>query len=86
MLDDTVGPALFASTDGACYAPTISLTTNFVSPAKPGKFVGHGRVVSLGRTIVFLAGELFDESGQLVATATATARVMSGDKATARKG
>lgn len=78
MLDDTIGPALFAATDGHVYAPTISLTTNFIAPARPGAFTGRGRVVSAGKTIVFLAGELFDAQGVLVATATATARAMPG--------
>lgn len=80
MLDDTLGPALFASTDGQVFAPTISLTTNFIAPARPGTFTGKGRVVSRGRTIVFLAGELYDAAGTLVASATATARAMPADK------
>lgn len=83
MLDDTLGPALFASTDGQVYAPTISLTTNFVAPALPGAFTGTGRVVSRGKTIVFLSGELHDAGGNLVATATATARAMPGPMAKA---
>jgi len=76
MLDDTLGPALFASTDGRIFAPTISLTTNFVSAARPGRFTGRGRVVALGKTIAHLAGELYDGEGRLIATATATARAM----------
>jgi len=44
-------------------------------PAHPGPLIGHGRVVKRGREICFLAGELTDESGQLIATATATARI-----------
>lgn len=83
MLDDTLGPALFASTDGQVYAPTISLTTNFIAPALPGDFTGTARVVNRGRTIVFLSGELHDARGQLVATATATARAMPGPMAKA---
>lgn len=85
MLDDTLGPALFASTDGQVFAPTISLTTNFIAPAKPGAFTGKGRVVNRGKTIVFLAGELYDGAGTLVATATATARAMSAPGISATK-
>lgn len=80
MLDDTVGPALFCSTDGAFYAPTIELHVSFIRPAKLGSFVGKGRVLSLGKTIVFLDGELFDAGGELVARATASGRVISGSK------
>ena len=81
MLDDTKGPAVFAMGKGAIFAPTIDLNVSFLTPAKPGAFVGKGRVVSLGQTIAFLEGELFDGSGVLVARATATARVMEAAKA-----
>src|SRR3954469_23977034 len=76
MLDDTMGPVLFAISDGAVYAPTIDLNVSFIREARPGRFTGRGRVVNQGRTIAFLEGELFDEEGQLVARGTATARVM----------
>lgn len=49
--------------------------------ARAGRFVGKGRVVSLGKTIAFTEAELFDEDGDLVARATFTNRVMRGDKA-----
>jgi len=81
MLDDTQGPALFAMTQGAVYAPTVGFTTSFIKPARPGRFVGKGRVVSVGKTIVFTEAELFDEAGELVARATFTNRAMTVDAA-----
>ena len=78
MLDDTQGPALFAMTDGAVYAPTIGFNISFLKAARPGCFVGKGRVVSLGKTIAFTEAELFDEAGDLVARATFTSRAMKG--------
>ena len=36
MLDDTMGPAVFAMTQGRLYTTTISMTVNFLAPAKPG--------------------------------------------------
>lgn len=80
MLDDTQGPAVFAMTGGAVYAPTIDFTISFIKPARPGSFVGKGRVVSLGKTVAFTEAELFDEAGDLVARATFTARVMKADR------
>lgn len=80
MLDDTMGPAVFAMGKGAIFAPTLDLHVSFLRPARPGAFVGRGRVVSLGRSIAFLEGELFDEAGELVARSTATARVMDAAK------
>lgn len=76
MLDDTMGPAVFAMGKGEIFAPTLDLNVSFLKPARPGAFVGKGRVVSLGRTIAFLEGELYDGEGALIARSTATARVM----------
>lgn len=76
MLDDTMGPAVFAMGKGEIFAPTLDLHVSFIRPARPGLFVGKGRVVSLGKSIAFLEGELFDSEGLLVARSTATARVM----------
>lgn len=76
MLDDTLGPALVATLPKDHFAPTIELKVNFIRPAKPGRIVGTGRVVSKGGTIAFLAGELKTEQGELLATATATARIV----------
>jgi uncharacterized protein (TIGR00369 family) len=81
MLDDTQGPALFAMTGGQVYAPTIDFTVSFIKAARPGRFVGKGRVVNLGRTIAFTEAELFDESGDLVARGTFSARAMQTDRA-----
>lgn len=76
MLDDTLGPALVATLPANHFAPTIELKVNFIRPAKPGRLIGTGRVVARGGTIAFLAGELMNEHGELVATATATARIV----------
>jgi uncharacterized protein (TIGR00369 family) len=84
MLDDTQGPALFAMTNGEVYAPTIDFTVSFVKAARPGRFVGKGRVVNLGRTVVFTEAELFDEAGELVARATFSSRAMRGEVAGGR--
>jgi uncharacterized protein (TIGR00369 family) len=36
MLDDTMGPAVFVMTEGKLYTATITMTVNFLAPAKPG--------------------------------------------------
>jgi uncharacterized protein (TIGR00369 family) len=75
MLDDTMGPALVATLGPGQFAPTSDLHVQFLRPAKPGRFIGRGRVVRRGRDVAFLAGELADEAGELVAVATATAQI-----------
>ena len=77
MLDDTMGPALVSMHDGACMPATINLNVSFLRAVTPGRVIGKGRVVSQGKTIAFLEGELFDEDGNLLARATASARIMS---------
>jgi uncharacterized protein (TIGR00369 family) len=75
MLDDTLGPALVATLGPGQFAPTTDLHVQFLRPARPGRLTGRGRVVRRGRDVAFLAGELVDGSGQVVAVATATAQI-----------
>lgn len=76
MLDDTMGPALFTLLPADASAPTLELKVSFLRPAKAGALVGEGRVVHRTRSVAFLEGTLSTEDGDLVATATATARIM----------
>jgi uncharacterized protein (TIGR00369 family) len=73
MLDDTLGPALVATLDPGEFAPTTNLDVQFLRPARPGRLVGRGRIVRRASGVGFLAGELVDDAGEVVATATATA-------------
>jgi uncharacterized protein (TIGR00369 family) len=75
MLDDTLGPALVATLGPGEFAPTTDLHVQFLRPAKPGRLVGRGRIVRRGRDVGFLAGELLDGHGAVVAVATATAQI-----------
>src|SRR6516225_10943315 len=76
MLDDTMGPAVFVMTEGRLYTATISLTVNFLAPAKPGPIIGEAAVTQLGKTVAFMAGRLIAEDGALLATAVANARLV----------
>lgn len=75
MLDDTMGPAAAGLLDGAGFPQTLELKTSFIRPAYPGKLYAEASVRHRGRDILFLEGALFTADGELVATATATARV-----------
>jgi uncharacterized protein (TIGR00369 family) len=78
MLDETLGPALVATLPADQFAPTIELKVSFVHPANiGGALIGSGHVVARTKSIAFLAGELHDEAGQLIATASATARIVT---------
>jgi uncharacterized protein (TIGR00369 family) len=75
MLDDTLGPALVAGLNPGDFALTTDLHVQFLRPARPGRLLGRGRVVRRGRDVGFLAGELLDSEGAVVAVATATVQI-----------
>jgi molybdopterin converting factor subunit 1 len=76
MLDDTMGPAAVAQLGAGHFAPTLELKVSFLRPVGPGRLIGDGRVVHMGKSVAFLEGSLTDDDGNVVATATATARVV----------
>ena len=80
MLDDTMGPVVLVASEGRFYCVTIGMQVQFLAPARPGKFVGEGRAVQMGRNVAFLEASLCDGSGNLVATATSSARLMPIEK------
>jgi uncharacterized protein (TIGR00369 family) len=76
MLDDTLGPALATTLEPDQFAVTLDLNVSYLRPAAPGPVTGTGRVVHRGGSIAFLAGELRNAAGEVLATATATARII----------
>jgi uncharacterized protein (TIGR00369 family) len=76
MLDDTLGPALVATLPDGEFAVTLELKVSFLRPATPGRITGTGRVLHRGGSIAFLAGELRDDDGDVLATGSATARIV----------
>ena len=81
MLDDTMGPAVFVMTEGRLYTATVTMTVNFLAPARPGQLVGEASVTQLGKTIAFVEGRLMGEDGAVLATATTSARLVETAKA-----
>ncbi len=81
MLDDTMGPAVFIMTEGRLYTATITMTVNFLAPAKVGPIVGEADVTQIGKTIVFVAARLMAEDGVVLATSTTSARLIETAKA-----
>ncbi|WP_027577023.1 PaaI family thioesterase [Bradyrhizobium sp. WSM1743] len=76
MLDDTMGPAVLVMSEGRLYTTTISMTVNFLSPAKPGPIFGEATVTQLGKTIAFVEAKLMADDGMVLATATASERLL----------
>jgi uncharacterized protein (TIGR00369 family) len=80
MLDETMGPAVFVMTEGKLYTATITMTVNFLAPAKPGPIVAEATVTQLGKTIAFVEGKLMAEDGRVLATATTCLRLIEAAK------
>ena len=81
MLYDTVGPALLATLEPDQFQSTLALNVNFLRPVRPGRVVGKGRVVHREGDLAFLEASLIDAEGAVIATATATARVIALERA-----
>ena len=80
MLDETMGPAVFVMTEGKLYTATITMTVNFLAPAKPGPIVGEANVIQIGKSIAFVEGKLMAEDGRVLATATTSLRLIEAAK------
>ena len=73
FLDEVMGTALLADTDGELLPLNLDCNISFVRMVPLETITAKGRVVRLGRRIAFLEGELFDKNGNLLARATSTA-------------
>ncbi|SDE68711.1 uncharacterized domain 1-containing protein [Paracoccus isoporae] len=56
---------------------TVSLTVNFIAAARQGRVTATGRITGGGRSLKFAEADLRDETGRLIATGSATFKVLS---------
>ena len=83
VLDNALGATASLSVDETGRAPflTISMTTQFVAPARAGMEVtATGRVTGGGRSMVFVEGVLADAEGRTIATATGVFKRVPQDR------
>src|SRR6266702_1737304 len=76
MLYDTVGPALLATLKPGQFQSTLQFSVNFLRPVRPGRIVGKGRVVHRNGDLAYLSATLNGSGKAIIATASATARVI----------
>lgn len=87
LLDAALGYAAsrwFSGTGDPTTTPvvTVSLTVNFAGPARIGQRVtATGLPANGGRTLAHATGEIRDDQGRLIATATGVFRRISDQKA-----
>lgn len=86
LLDFALAAAVRSNDPANFGVATIDLVTHFISPCS-GAAIATARCERRGRTLSFARGEVHDDEGRLVATATGTFmlvardKVASGDKA-----
>jgi len=73
MLDVCIGMAGAIKSGGLLAMPLAEMKTTFVRPTQPGRLVGKGETLRLGKTFAFIEASLFSESGTLLARASGTA-------------
>jgi len=54
---------------------TLDINVSFLGPSHPGKLTGEARILKLGKSIAYLASELY-QNERLVATATSTIKLV----------
>jgi uncharacterized protein (TIGR00369 family) len=75
MLDSATALALYAVLPLELTAVTMTLNVTFLKPAKLGSFTAASRLISRDERDASTTGELRDQDGLLVASATATFRI-----------
>lgn len=73
MLDDVMSLAVGLDLEWGQISPTLELKVSMLAPCRPGRILGSGRVIKRGKSVGFIEGELRDETGALLATASSTA-------------
>ncbi|MBN8494384.1 MAG: PaaI family thioesterase [Burkholderiales bacterium] len=75
MLDASMAHAVLAMDGAHVRVSSIDINVSFLRPARAGGFTAVGSIVKAGRTVAFLRAELFNDRGDLVATATSSAHL-----------
>ncbi|MDQ2094154.1 PaaI family thioesterase [Rhodalgimonas zhirmunskyi] len=82
LLDTAMGYAICftGDPDDKQLAMTLSLNVQYLGVAKGQRLIAEGRRTGGGRSTVFAEGEIKDENGTLIATATAVFRLRGTSK------
>ena len=75
MLDMTMAHLVMGLTEGKSNPISLDINTSFIAPCPVGAHICHARVVKLGRSIGFLAADLYAEDA-LIAGATSTVKLV----------
>lgn len=76
MLDAVLGAAGISHLPAQKSVATVEMKISYMRPTPVAVLYGVGRVLHQGGSTVFVAGELLDTEGELLAAATSTLRIV----------
>lgn len=77
IMDDILSLAFGLTIDWGQITPTLELKTSFISAARPGRLYAEAVIIKRGKSINFAEATLRSDSGALLATASATASIVT---------
>jgi uncharacterized protein (TIGR00369 family) len=75
-MDSAMARAVLCATEGALAPSSLEIKVNFLKATLPGAVIAEGWIQRLGRSIAFLEARLTNESGEVLATASSTAKLV----------
>ena len=75
FVDEVIGTPVFMAHEGKVAPLTLDLSLSYISPVMPGKLIGEGQIVKMGRKIAFTEAQLYDAAGTLLVKATSTVKL-----------
>lgn len=72
MLDAAMAHVAIAVEQLHITLSTIDINVSFLRPTRAGKYTSVGTIVKLGKTVGYLRAELYNDQGDLTATATSS--------------
>ncbi|WP_020107523.1 PaaI family thioesterase [Nocardia sp. 348MFTsu5.1] len=79
LLDSVMGCAVHSTLPAGVGYGTLELKVNYIRsvPTDGRRIIGHGKVIHVGRRTATAEGQVYDESGKLLAHATTTCIIHS---------
>lgn len=72
MLDAAMAHVVIASEKFRVALSSIDINVSFLRPSRSGRYTAVGSIVKLGKTVGYLRAELFNDKGELTASATSS--------------
>lgn len=76
MLDAAMSHAVFATIDGIANVSSLEIKTSYLSSTRAGRLRAVGQVIKHTYKTAFLEGRIYNEEGELTATASSVAKLV----------